>query len=673
GAVADYSVAASDNVGTPNVAYTQPSGTVFPIGTTQVTVTATDSTGNLSTGTFTVTVPKISPTLAWSNPASVTYKTPLSATELNATALFGGNAVSGTYSYSPALGTELSAGTHILSVSFVPSQTQYFLGASGSASIVVNKALPALAWADPAAITYKTVLSATELNAAASFGENAVSGTYSYSPALGTLLSAGTHTLNVSFSPDSANYSPVIGTASIVVNKATPSIQWNPAPLIFGNTLGAAQLNATAIFDGTVVAGNYAYNPTGGTLSLGTSTLSVSFVPTDTSNFNPTSGMVSLPVVDQTLPVVMPPRNVTAFAFDANGANVSYDPATATDDVGVVGITYSKNSGTVFPVGSTAVIATAADAAGNLGTGTFTVTVIGGSSASSLIVPSGSILRVDANRSLGLLSGSGEVQLMAGGQLSLTGGGSSAFSGLISGSGSFLKAGSGNFNLSGVNTFSGGFTLTSGTVFATNGGALGVGSLYLSGGKLTSDFGTQLTFSNPLVMSGTVILGDALSGGPLVFNGEGIFSSDATLVTVNSVVFNGSLGGVGGLEKDGNGDLVLLGNNSYLGETRVSSGTLFLGSASALPSTTKLSVSVGALVRLYADQQVDSLAGNGTLDLVSSTLTIAGATDSLFSGLITNLAGSMVKSGSSTLTATLGQSGAGESAESGNAQFHKRQ
>jgi hypothetical protein len=54
---------------------------------------------------------------------------------------------------------------------------------------------------------------------------------------------------------------------------------------------------------------------------------------------------------------------------------VNYAAASATDAVGVTSITYSQNSGTLFPVGTTTVTITARDAANNAGTGTFTVTV----------------------------------------------------------------------------------------------------------------------------------------------------------------------------------------------------------------------------------------------------------------------------------------------------------
>jgi formylglycine-generating enzyme len=47
---------ATDNLGTPVLTYSPASGSTFPVGTTTVTVTATDSVGNKASGTFKVTV-----------------------------------------------------------------------------------------------------------------------------------------------------------------------------------------------------------------------------------------------------------------------------------------------------------------------------------------------------------------------------------------------------------------------------------------------------------------------------------------------------------------------------------------------------------------------------------------------------------------------------------------
>src|SRR5205823_4038198 len=51
-----FVVTATDNCGTPTIVSAPPSGSTFPVGTTVVTNTATDSHGNTSACTFTVTI-----------------------------------------------------------------------------------------------------------------------------------------------------------------------------------------------------------------------------------------------------------------------------------------------------------------------------------------------------------------------------------------------------------------------------------------------------------------------------------------------------------------------------------------------------------------------------------------------------------------------------------------
>ena len=73
--------------------------------------------------------------------------------------------------------------------------------------------------------------------------------------------------------------------------KATPVITWpTPANIVYGTTLGAAQLNAT-----TSVPGTFVYTPAADTLlNAGTHTLSVTFTPTDAANYATATASVSL-------------------------------------------------------------------------------------------------------------------------------------------------------------------------------------------------------------------------------------------------------------------------------------------------------------------------------------------------------------------------------------------
>ena len=125
-------------------------------------------------------------------------------------------------------------------------------------------------------------------------------------PVAGTVLNVGQgQVLSVTFTPDDTlDYSPVTKTTTIDVlppnQKAIPMLSWaNPADLLYGTPLSAAQLDATAAFDGTAVAGTFAYSPAVGTvLNAGLNqTLAVSFIPTDTADFNPATASVLINVL----------------------------------------------------------------------------------------------------------------------------------------------------------------------------------------------------------------------------------------------------------------------------------------------------------------------------------------------------------------------------------------
>src|SRR5437660_4829844 len=251
--------------------YTPALGTVLDAGSHELSVTFTPmNAANYAgaTATATITVVKASSTITWPAPADISYGTALSATQLNATA-----SAPGTLAYSPALGTVLDAGAHALSVTFTPTSAANYAPATATVTITVLKASSTITWPAPADIAYGTALIATQLNATAS-----APGTLAYTPALGTVLDAGTHALSVTFTPtNSANYSAATATATITVLKASSTIT-SPAPadITYGTALSATQLNATASAPGTL-----AYTPALGTvLDAGSHELSVTFTPT---------------------------------------------------------------------------------------------------------------------------------------------------------------------------------------------------------------------------------------------------------------------------------------------------------------------------------------------------------------------------------------------------------
>jgi hypothetical protein len=214
-----------------------------------VTFTPTDTTDYSSaTATTTITVNKVTPTITWPAPPPCTYGTTLSVTQLNASA-----SVPGTFAYSPAAGTVLSAGAgQTLTVTFTPIDVADYTSATRTTSLTVNKATPVVTWTAPAAITYGTALSAIQLAATAN-----VAGTFVYNPAAGTVMPAGANqTLSVTFAPsDATDYSIATASTAITVNAAV-STQADVSSQVKVTTSGLSFSRATNAYTGTVTLTN---------------------------------------------------------------------------------------------------------------------------------------------------------------------------------------------------------------------------------------------------------------------------------------------------------------------------------------------------------------------------------------------------------------------------------
>ena len=174
------------------------------------------------------------PTITWAAPISIQQGTALSATQLNAVA-----SVPGAYTYSPAAAATLAVGKHSLKVSFVPTDAKY---ESIEETVEIEVlAKPSLTWTNPASIAETTALGATQLSAVAS-----VPGTYAYSPAAGTVLSAGKQSLKVTFTPTDTRLSPVSAEVTVEVTPVVPDAPGTPTYLVSGDsktsiTWGAAK------------------------------------------------------------------------------------------------------------------------------------------------------------------------------------------------------------------------------------------------------------------------------------------------------------------------------------------------------------------------------------------------------------------------------------------------
>ena len=287
GAVTFYDASTAIGTGTLN-------GTTATLTTSSLTAGSHTITANwpgnssysaVTSSAITQVVNKVTPTITWATPAAIAYGTALSATQLDAS-----SSVAGSFSYSPAAGTVLTAGSHTIMATFTPTNTTNYATATATVSVTVTTGAPTITWATPAAIAYGTALSATQLNASSS-----VAGTFSYSPAVGTVLAAGSHTITATFTPtNTADYSTATQTVTLTVSQGTSTLGISATSLAFGsvtvNSPSTQSVTLTSIGTGSVTISAAAVTGTGFTVSgvtfpvtlasSQTATLEVQFDPT---------------------------------------------------------------------------------------------------------------------------------------------------------------------------------------------------------------------------------------------------------------------------------------------------------------------------------------------------------------------------------------------------------
>ncbi|MGR6022074.1 autotransporter-associated beta strand repeat-containing protein, partial [Salmonella enterica] len=233
------------------------------------------------------------------------------------------------------------------------------------------------------------------------------------------------------------------------------------------------------------------------------------------------------------------------------------------------------------------------------------------------------------------------------------------FTNNIGGTGRVEKSGDGTLTLSGSNTYTGGTLISSGTLVANDVNALGTGdvtdnaTLELNTG---GDFDNAISGSGQVVKSGDKTLtlsgansytgGTTISGGTLVASnvealGTGDVTDNATLALNAGGDFTNNIGGTGRVEKSGDGTLTLSGSNTYTGGTLISSGTLVANDVNALGTG---DVTDNATLELNTGGDFDN-AISGSGQVVKSgdkTLTLSGANS--YTGGTTISGGTLVAS-----------------------------
>jgi hypothetical protein len=176
------------------LSYDPPTGTILHAGPQTLSVNASETANyNAATASVGINIQKAVPVVTWAVPAPIVYGTPLSATQLNASA-----SVPGAFTYAPPAGTILGAGDRPLTVTFVPNDSANYNQATATVNLHVVPAAQTINWATPAPIPTGTAITSAQLNATVAVVGPAPAGAITYDVAAGTVMSAGEHTLTAS-------------------------------------------------------------------------------------------------------------------------------------------------------------------------------------------------------------------------------------------------------------------------------------------------------------------------------------------------------------------------------------------------------------------------------------------------------------------------------------------
>ena len=175
----------------------------------------------------------------------------------------------------------------------------------------------------------------------------------------------------------------------------------------------------------------------------------------------------------------------------------------------------------------------------------------------------------------------------------------------LAGAGSLTKIGAGTLALTGDNTYSGGTTISAGTLQLGNGGTTGS------------------------------VAGNILNNAILAFNRS------------NALTFGGVISGTGAVQQNGAGTTVLTANNTYTGGTTINAGTLQFGNGGTAGSIVGNVLNNGALAFNRSDAVTFGgvISGTGALQQNGAGSTNLTATN-IYTGATTVNAGTLLVNGS---------------------------
>ena len=215
----------------------------------------------------------------------------------------------------------------------------------------------------------------------------------------------------------------------------------------------------------------------------------------------------------------------------------------------------------------------------------------------------------------------------------------------ISGTTSLAKSGAGVLAVTSANDFSGGTTITAGTVQMGNATALGIGTITLdgSGATLENSSGSLLSASNALTVgtsggtinagaNGTTLSGAVATGGILTKSGAGNLTLGGTITSSAGAGFNVSAGDL--TIGQASGTVKIFGNSALTGNLVLASGIRFdVDGGSTISGAGKLKVaSTGTLISTSSGDTGGTISSEIALNSGSTAVTAGSWNNGVYTG-----------------------------------------
>jgi hypothetical protein len=202
---------------------------------------------------------------------------------------------------------------------------------------IAFQTLPTVTFPTASALSYGQPLSMSTLtggSASVAINGATVAGAFAFTTPT-TVPTTGTAQQSVTFTPtDTTDYASVTGTVSVTVSQATTTISTLPTagPLTYGQALNASTLSGGEAVSGqTTVPGTFAFTTPSTVPPVGTSSQSITFTPTDATDYSSATGSVNV-TVSQGGSMITISNTTQTYSGSPEGVTVTTSPA---------GLTYS--------------------------------------------------------------------------------------------------------------------------------------------------------------------------------------------------------------------------------------------------------------------------------------------------------------------------------------------